>query len=102
MANAASSRTIAVPAQFTTVSKKNLVRKGGFTGWREGVFESDVTGAMIQQVQAALKAKGYDSGAVANKLNIAIKSALTKFQKDKNLPIRSLGYETLKAWGNTK
>lgn len=45
-----------------------------------------------------MKIKGYYSGALAAKLNAAIKTALTKFQQDNTLPIGSVDLETVKHW----
>ncbi|MGB3530811.1 MAG: hypothetical protein WBB35_15735 [Saprospiraceae bacterium] len=53
-----STRTIDEPAQYTTVSKRNQVKKGGFTEWREVVCESIISSAMVRQIQAALKEMG--------------------------------------------
>lgn len=48
-----------------------------------------------------MKIKGYYSGALAAKLNAAIKTALTKFQQDNTLPIGSVDLETVST-GNYK
>jgi hypothetical protein len=92
-------KSVNVPAAVTTVTKKNLVTKGGFSEWREVVCAANVTSAVIRDVQAALKAKGYDAGASNNVLNAQTKAALTKFQKDNGLPVGAMDLETLKALG---
>jgi peptidoglycan hydrolase-like protein with peptidoglycan-binding domain len=58
-----------------------------------------VTGYTIRQIQQALKDKGYDPGPVDNILGSRTKAALTKFQKEKNLPVGNLDLDTLKALG---
>jgi len=95
----ASTRTIEVPAEYATVTRRNLVKKGGFTEWREVLCGDKVTGYTIRQIQSALNAKGYDAGAADNVLGVRTKAALTKFQKDNNLPVGQLDMQTLKALG---
>jgi len=95
----ASTRTIEIPAEFATVSKKRLVKKGGFTEWREVLCNDRVTGYTIRQIQAALRERGYDPGPIDNVLGAQTKAALTKFQKDNNLPVGQLDIETLRALG---
>ena len=97
--NPASTRTIEVPAEYATVTRRNLTKKGGFTEWREVLCGDKVTGYTIRQIQSALSAKGYDAGPADNILGARTKAALTKFQKDNNLPVGQLDMETLKALG---
>jgi len=42
---------------------------------------------------------GYEPGPSDNIMGARTKAALTKFQKDKNLPVGNLDLETLKALG---
>jgi len=99
LVSAASTRNIEIPAEYNTVSRRNLVRKGGFSEWREVVCNSDVTSELVRKVQSALKSMGYDAGPVDNVMGSLTKAALTKFQKDKGLPVGQLDFETLKALG---
>ena len=95
----ATTRTIDVPAEFTTVTKRQLVRKGGFTEWREIVCGSDVTTQMVRDVQTALRSRGYDPGPADNVMGSKTKAALVKFQRENNLPVGQLDFETLRALG---
>ena len=95
----ASTRTIEIPAEFATVTKKRLVKKGGFTEWREVLCNDRVTGYTIRQIQNALRERGYDPGPIDNVLGARTKAALTKFQKDNSLPVGQLDIETLRALG---
>ncbi len=95
----ATTRTIDVPAEFTTVTKRQLVRKGGFTEWREIVCGSDVTTQMVRDVQTALRTRGYDPGPADNVMGSRTKAALVKFQRENNLPVGQLDFETLRALG---
>ena len=75
------------------------MKKGGFTEWREVLCNYQVTTAVVQQVQAALKSRGYDPGPVDNVMGTRTKAALTKFQKDNGLPVGQMDTETMKALG---
>jgi peptidoglycan hydrolase-like protein with peptidoglycan-binding domain len=46
-----------------------------------------------------LKERGYDPGPEDNIMGSLTKAALTKFQKDKGLPVGNLNVETMKALG---
>ena len=95
----ATTRTIDVPAEYQTLTKRRLVRPGGFTEWREVLCNSDVTTATVRQIQAALRDRGYDPGPVDNVMGAKTKAALTKYQRDNNLPVGNLDFETLKSLG---
>jgi regulator of extracellular matrix RemA (YlzA/DUF370 family) len=94
-------RTIEVPQETRTVTKKILVKPGGYTVWREVLCSGDVTPALVQQIQSALVARGFNVGATGsdNLLGPNTKAALIKFQNENGLPVGSLDFETLKALG---
>ena len=96
---AASTRSEDIPAEYTTITKRKLVKPGGFTEWREVLCGEKVTGYTVRQIQAALIKAGYDPGPTDNVMGARTKAALTKFQKDKGLPLGNLDMETLKALG---
>ena len=95
----ATTRSIDVPAEYTTVTKRQLVRKGGFTEWREIVCGDRVTSQMVRDVQNALRTRGYDPGPADNVMGSRTKAALVKFQRENNLPVGQLDFETLRALG---
>ena len=95
----ATTKTIEVPAEYTTVTKRLLVKKGGFTEWREVLCSENVTPNLILQIQRALKERGYDSGAVDGVLGSRTKSAMIQFQNDKGLPIGQMDMQTLQQLG---
>jgi hypothetical protein len=97
--SAAGVKEVEIPAEYQTVSKRRLVKAGGFTEWREVLCGEKVSGDVVRQVQVALKAAGYDPGPIDNILGPQTKSALTKYQKDKGLPVGSMDFETLKSLG---
>jgi len=97
--SAPTTRTTEIPAEYRTVTKRQLVTSGGFTEWREVVCQGDVTEALVRKVQSALQSRGYDPGPVDNNLGAQTKAALVKFQQDNGLPVGQLDYETLRALG---
>ena len=92
---------IEIPAEYETVTKKRLVKAGGFSEWREVLCPAEITQYTITQIQTALEERGYDVGpaAIDNILGKDTRAALTQFQKDNELPVGNLDYETLKALG---
>jgi hypothetical protein len=99
VANDALVRTVEIPAEYATLTKKQLVKKGGFTEWREVLCGNKITGYTIRQIQKSLKDRGYNPGPIDNVLGLKTKTALTKFQRDKGLPVGQLDLETLQALG---
>jgi len=95
----ATTRTEDIPAETATVTKRKLVKSGGFTEWREVLCGEKVTGYTVRQIQQALISAGYEPGPTDNIMGVRTKAALTKFQKDKGLPVGNLDLETLKALG---
>lgn len=84
-------------AEYETIVSKRNIKKGGFTEWKEVLCADKIDKDLIHQIQNALNIRGYDCGTKINFLSATIKSALTKFQKDQNLPVGNLDLETLKA-----
>jgi peptidoglycan hydrolase-like protein with peptidoglycan-binding domain len=76
-----------------------LVKAGGFSEWREVLCQNKVNAVKVQEIQAALKARGYDPGPVDNIMGKKTKDALVKFQKANGLPVGQLDFETLRALG---
>ncbi len=99
LASAAATTLTETPAQYREITKRQLVKPGGFTEWREVVCDADITPSFYRRVQQALNDRGYNVGAVDGIIGAATKSQLTKFQRDNNLPIGRLDFETLKALG---
>jgi len=93
------SRTTNIPAEYATVTKRAVSRKGGFSEWREVVCANKITVAMNRQIQRALRDRGYDPGPIDDIIGVRTKAALVKFQKANGLPVGNLDMETLKALG---
>lgn len=91
-------KTIPVPAEYTTVTRRVLVKKGGFTEWREVNCGEKITNIIISKIQQALIDRGYDPGPVNNIMNDKTKAAIVKYSKDHNFPTHSM-HEILKSLG---
>ncbi len=96
---AATSEVVNIPAEYRTISNRRLVKKGGFSEWREVLCQNKINTVKIREIQAALKSRGYQPGPVDNIMGSQTKAALVQFQKDNNLPIGQLDFETLRALG---
>lgn len=99
LATPASTRTIDIPAEYTTVTRRVLVKKGGFTEFKEVICDDKVDNVTVRQIQEALRSRGYDPGPSDNVMGARTKAALVKYQKDNGLPVGSLDFETMKSLG---
>jgi peptidoglycan hydrolase-like protein with peptidoglycan-binding domain len=99
MTNAPAAREINVPAEYSTYTRRQLVKAGGFSEWREVVCGTNITESNIRKLQHALKNRGYDPGPADNVFGAQTKAALIKYQKDKGLPVGNLDMETMKSLG---
>ena len=71
--------------------------KGGFTEWQEVLCGDKIRPQTLRKIQESLFAFGYYTGVVNGEMNAQTKSALSKFQKEKELPIGNLDLKTLDA-----
>ncbi len=78
-----------------------MLEKGGFTEWKPILCKADLSDSIIRQIQNALREAGYYHGENSKYMNVEIKASLVTFQKDHNLPIGNLDFETLAALGFT-
>lgn len=100
LAQPATTKEMIIPAEYSTVTTRKLVKVGGFTDWVEILCSSGYRmSTKIIEIQQALKARGYDVGAVDNVLGPKTKQALLKYQQDNNLPMGQFDIETLKSLG---
>ena len=72
-----------------------LVKKGGYTEWKEIVCAEDVTPRLYKNIQIALIKAGHNIKADGT-VNAETKNALVRFQKDNGLPEGALDAETLR------
>ena len=83
-----------------TVTYSEVIRKGGFTEWKEVVCQSDVTPRLYSEIQLALIEKGFGKDIIADGvISRATKEALVAYQKANGLPVGSLDLETLDSLG---
>lgn len=85
--------------QMTSFPTKELSQEGGFTEWRQVVCVKDITPQLVNQIQSYLKEEEYYSGTSTSKLDRDTKTALSNFQKENNLPLGNLDFETLDFMG---
>lgn len=90
-----------IPATYKKILDKQLVKKGGYTDWREVLCGEKLTNDRIRQIQLALIAKGYNVGprGADNVFGADTKNALVKYQADNSLPQGNLNMETLNSLG---
>ena len=97
--NPARTEQIEIAATYKKVVHKELVRKGGYSDWKEILCANKLTTSKIIAIQTALKASGYNPGPLDDVFGEQTKAALIKYQQDKNLPVGNLNLETLKSLG---
>ncbi len=90
---------IEIPATYKKAIHKELVRKGGYSEWKEILCADKLTASKIISIQKALKAQGYDPGPLDDIFGAETKAALVKYQQDKSLPVGNLNMETLRSLG---
>ena len=78
------------------------IKKGEFTSWEEVLCPVDVNNYTIMQLQHALRERGYDPGPADNLLGDKTKAALTRYQKENDLPVGQLDMKTLTTLGIIK
>jgi hypothetical protein len=93
------SEQIEIPATYKKAIHKELLRKGGYSEWKEILCADKLTASRIVAIQKALKANGYDPGPLDDVFGSQTKAALVKYQQDKNLPVGNLNLETLRSLG---
>lgn len=94
----ASVRRESIPAEYRTVTK--LVTKGEpHMEWRRIICETNVTPALVSDLQAALNAKGFAAGEPNGTINAQTLKALEGYQAANRLPQGGVTIETLASLG---
>ena len=82
-----------------TFEVKELVKKGGFTEWKQVVCANKITNSLIREVQSGLVDADLLNEKYLKKkrakFNNATKAALKEYQQKHGLPIGNLDFETL-------
>ena len=87
--------TVEVPGEYHTEPYWIVADLGGYTEWTEILCQEKTTVSVVQQLQQALKNRGYEVGPIDGVMGNKTRQALNKFQTDNNLPLGSLNIETL-------
>jgi len=72
---------------------------GGTTFWNEIVCGSDITPVLVQQIADQLSNHGFQVNGVYEVLDSDLKQAMIEFQRENELPVGQLDFETLDALG---
>lgn len=89
-------RVVPVPAEYKTITRK-VKSAPSKTDWARVLCETNVTPEVVQNVQQALKTRGFDPGPLDGVYGGSTKMALENFQRKNDLPRGALNYETLEA-----
>lgn len=87
-----------IPAEYGTVTRQ-IARGQSRMEWRRILCSTNVTPAVIADLQTALNAAGYKVGPADGIYGAATMQAVEAFQATKGLPQGGLTYETLEALG---
>ena len=88
------SRTIIIPAEYKTVSKKRIKKKGGYYAKVEVICEKDLTKEKFNLIKNALTESGFPIGRSSS-----FRKSLEDYQKNNNLPIGQIDLKTLEHMG---
>ena len=87
-----------IPAEYNTVTKRIKVADERLE-WRQVLCETNMTKDIVTRVQQALKAAGYDPGAIDGVIGGSTMRAVDQYQRAKGLPHGGLTLRTLDALG---
>ncbi|MDD9893023.1 MAG: peptidoglycan-binding domain-containing protein [Gammaproteobacteria bacterium] len=89
---------IPVPAETKTITQEYKVSDGELR-WRTVLCETNITGDVVKQLQAALKREGYDPVWIDGVYGDKTRQAVTQYQKDNGMASGGLTFETLDKLG---
>jgi len=87
-----------IPAEYETVTKRVKVAEGKIE-WRRTMCETNITNAVVKEIQIALKKAGFRPGPIDGMLGSQTRKAIQLYQKKRGLAVGSITYETLKKLG---
>ncbi len=82
--------------RIVKIQTKELV-KGGFTGWKEVICNSDVTPEFYTKINRALFREGYNVDPKSSIMSDRSKKALVQYQRDNDMPIGQIDMDTINA-----
>jgi hypothetical protein len=85
--------------QIQRIYVQKVIKNGGYWEWREVLCEQNITTSVIEHIQKSLIEKGYFEGKATMKFDKNTRSSIVKFQRENNLPIGNLDFETLDVLG---
>ncbi|MDX1597396.1 MAG: peptidoglycan-binding domain-containing protein [Marinobacter sp.] len=91
-------KKVTIPAVYAEVPKSVKVSDAEME-WREILCETNVTEGVVQRLQQALEAKGYDPVWIDGVYGSKTRAALIAYQKDNNLPSGNLTIASLEHLG---
>ncbi|VAW46092.1 hypothetical protein MNBD_GAMMA03-2090 [hydrothermal vent metagenome] len=95
----ASEKRTKIPAVYKTIYRQELIEDGQME-WRSILCETNMTRVRVEQIQQALKAKGYNPGSIDGVVGSQTIHAMNQFQKANNLPVdKYLNVESIRALG---
>ena len=98
MLSPASVKRIEIPELYNTVTKKVKV-SDAYLKWQPVVCKTNMNGALVRDLQKALKAEGFNPGPIDGIYGWRTRAAVQKFQKAKGISRGALTQETLRALG---
>lgn len=96
----AEEKRIPIPAEYQTVASQVLVAEGK-AEWKSILCETNTTPGVVQQIQAALKGKGFDPGPIDGVIGAQTGAAIKAFQQANGLATGGLTMDTLDKLGVT-
>ncbi len=89
--------TLTKDFNIETITRFELSEKRGYTEWQEVLCNNRVSQGFILELQAALAERGYDPGPSSKTVDSKMKAALSQYQRENQLPIGQLDFQTLHA-----
>lgn len=85
--------------EIRSIEYEEIIKPGGYTEWRAVLCEDQVTTSRVIQIQEALEYEGLYQEEIHGNMDKYTREALVAFQKENNLPVGQLDYETLDVLG---
>lgn len=89
---------IPVPAETKTITQQYKISDSELS-WKNVLCETNITGNVVKQLQAALQREGYDPIWIDGVYGEKTRAAVTRYQKDNGLASGGLTFETLDKLG---
>ena len=94
----AAQKSVSVPAEYQTVERQ-VVKTPESVVWRRVLCDTNVTEAIVKQLERKLKDAGHDPGAIDGMLGPGTMKAVESYQEAEGLPVGGLTYEVLERLG---